>query len=339
MKTIGPTLLSLAIIFFALTTLEVQAKGKCHVVRGGFDIGSGATKMIVAKIDTCKNKILKILKEQQMPVGYKDHLAKDKNDELSSFIQDQGIMALRKLKSVGRKYNVTQWSAVATSAFRKAVNAKTYTQRIKKELNINVHILDQRTEALIGLLAVKSKVNEQVDSYVVWDIGGGSMQMVYDSDDNYHIYEGKLASVTFKNFIIESLQLKDINLHRSPNPMGDKIVRSAMKMSEYYAKLHVPLALKRSIATKKVYGIGGVHYYSIRDQLGIKDSYTIDKLMKVIKDRMNLTDKEIGGQYYATEISNMALVAGFMKGLNIKEVRPLNINLNHGLLIYKAFWP
>jgi exopolyphosphatase/guanosine-5'-triphosphate,3'-diphosphate pyrophosphatase len=53
---------------------------------------------------------------------------------------------------------------------------------------------------------------------------------------------------------------------------------------------------------------------------------------------ISLTDKEIGGQYADTEISNLILVLGFMQQLGISEVMTQNINLADGVLLNPAFW-
>jgi hypothetical protein len=51
-----------------------------------------------------------------------------------------------------------------------------------------------------------------------------------------------------------------------------------------------------------------------------------------------LNDKEIGGRYADTEISNLILVLGFMEKLGIKEVIPVNVNLADVILIDPEFW-
>ena len=61
--------------------------------------------------------------------------------------------------------------------------------------------------------------------------------------------------------------------------------------------------------------------------------YNQDDLHKTLERRIGLTDKEIGGNYSTTEISNLVLVLGFMKGLDINEISVLKINLTDGLLL------
>ncbi len=54
--------------------------------------------------------------------------------------------------------------------------------------------------------------------------------------------------------------------------------------------------------------------------------------------RNKLTETEIGGKYAATDVSNLALVLGFMKELEIEKVKTLKANMAHGILIYPKYW-
>ena len=85
-------------------------------------------------------------------------------------------------------------------------------------------------------------------------------------------------------------------------------------------------------------GIGGVHYYSIRGQLGADQSYTREAVQQTLKNRLGLTDKEIDSKYASTEISNLALVLGYMDAMDIDAVFPARINLADGLLLHAEYW-
>jgi exopolyphosphatase / guanosine-5'-triphosphate,3'-diphosphate pyrophosphatase len=50
------------------------------------------------------------------------------------------------------------------------------------------------------------------------------------------------------------------------------------------------------------------------------------------------TDDEIGGEYAATDVSNLILVYGFMKELGIENIIPMNITMNDGILVSETYW-
>jgi exopolyphosphatase / guanosine-5'-triphosphate,3'-diphosphate pyrophosphatase len=81
-----------------------------------------------------------------------------------------------------------------------------------------------------------------------------------------------------------------------------------------------------------------VHNVSIKKQLKSKSTYTQEELINAVKARIGLNDKDIGGHYADTEISNLILLLGFMQKLGIKEVIPVNVNLDDGVLVDPELW-
>ncbi|MNT68059.1 hypothetical protein D3C72_2062550 [compost metagenome] len=51
-----------------------------------------------------------------------------------------------------------------------------------------------------------------------------------------------------------------------------------------------------------------------------------------------MDDKAIGGEFPQTEISNLILVGGFMKGLKINQYRPVKASLIDGLWYEQQYW-
>ena len=203
-----------------------------------------------------------------------------------------------------------------------------------------MQIIPQRTEAILGFLAAYPQIGLEKKDVLVWDIGGGSMQITMALDDNtFEVYEGKLASVSMKNMIIRAIQGKSYKDFKSPNPMGESVASKATNMAQYYAEIHVQKAIKEKAKHLTVLGIGGVHYYSVRKQsVKVGKTYTILDVEKALTTRSKLTDIEIGGKFAVTDVSNLALVLGFMKELKIEKIETLKANMAHGILIYPKYW-
>jgi len=327
------------VIISLLFVLTNACANDCLQNRAAFDIGSSTTKMVVATVDTCLQNVKQILEEKNIAVGYKDDLDNSQGI-FSDEIQRKGLEALQQLKKIARKYNPSQYVGVATSAFRKSKNGVMLADRIKEKLGIRVQIIPQRTEAILGFLAAYPQTDLDKKEILVWDIGGGSMQItIARDDDTFEVFEGKLASVSMKNMIISAIQGKSYKNIKSPNPMGEAVATKAVNMAQYYAAIHVQKAIKEKAKNLTVLGIGGVHYYSVRKQCVAKSkTYTIPDVEKALKNRSKLTDSKIGGKYAATDISNLALVLGFMKELEIEKIATLKANMAHGILIYPKYW-
>ncbi|MCK5884390.1 MAG: hypothetical protein KAG61_11930 [Bacteriovoracaceae bacterium] len=312
----------------------------CEEIRASFDIGSATTKMLVAKVNTCLNKKGKILLEKSVPIPFKVAIDNSQNGEFDSEIQSLGISELSKLKEEASSFTPNRYVAVATSAFRKATNGKIYAKRIERILGITFKIIDQKTEAILGHLGAIQAVSDNSKDLLVWDIGGGSMQMTYlTKDQNYKVYEGKLASVSFKNMVTSGIKGKSYKTNPTPNPLGKHAARKALNLAEYYAKIHVPNDVKDAIKRSKVIGIGSLHYYSILKNVAPEEKhYQLSQVLKHYNTQKLLSDSQIGGEYASTDVTNLALVSGFMKELGIENVYVYKINMAHGILTYQDYW-
>ena len=314
---------------------EVAPKLKCIRERGALDIGSGSTKFTLAKVNLCENKIVQILEKKQFPLKFKEHLSYN-NGVLKEEIYQQATNELTtyfKNIPLEKKYI----KAVATEVFRQAMNGEEFVSRLSQSLGIEIHLISQEEEALLGFKGAQVVTGKKASEIVVWDIGGGSMQMTSSHLGGYHFYKGKLASVSLKNEVLKWKGKK----RGSPNPLGQYLGQKALYHSAHYAKENVPSLIKEAIEKgKEVIGVGGVHYYSIREQLNLYDNtpYSYYQLEQALDKRVYFHDQQFNGHYKETEATNIALVLGHMKELNIRTVLPVKVDLATGLLFTERFW-
>lgn len=324
-------------------TLSPQEKVKCDVIRAAIDIGSGSTRIKVAKVDRCKNKVLTVLLEREEKVDYKEDLVKSRRDHFSDEIMATGLATLRSLKTEADKFSPEEYVSVATAAFREAKNGQKFIEKIDVELWINARIITQAEEALLGFYGSANNMGTTPENTVIWDIGGSSQQIVkYNGNNHFEVYEGKLGSVPFKEYIIKKIKRQHTY---SPNPINSYQAKLAAEYAEKNAEKTVKKGIREFLQNTKnvkVLGIGGVHYFSIRNQVdptGEKDTYTIGDVEKTLKSKLGKTDNDLGNpQYVQTDVSNLILVFGYMKALNIYEVRPAKINMTDGLILNDKYW-
>lgn len=323
-------LLSLCFISF-----ESTAKN-CQEIRGGFDVGSGSTKTLVAKIDVCQKKILEVLYSDSKPVAYNEDLEKSTEKKLGDKVIGEGLEAMTSLLASVKKFKPARITGVATSVFRNAKNGTEVINSFSKKLGFKIEVISQQDEALLGFLSAKSLVGDEVlknNPPLMWDIGGGSMQMMTFEGKKPLYYLGVLASVTFKNMIIEVLQGKNLETASSPNPIGDKYAQ-ALSMARFYSKLHVPLDLRQALKGRTVIGIGGVHSIALKNMMQLKEmNYSLSQLAKDSSAAVLKADQDLTGDYRSTDVSNMILVQGFMEGLGIDEVRLVSASLLQGIVL------
>lgn len=326
------------VLFFAVFLPSLAFADNCWQTRAGIDMGSGATKIAVFEVNICQHQLGKVLFEDQRPVGYNDALARSTNNQLDETIQQQGLTALQQLVTQARRYHPQRISGVATAVFRSASNGQAVIDRFNQQAGVQLKIISQQQEAELGFRSAKAALHDPTlrdQDLLVWDIGGGSMQMTAWRDQPGQpvadVYQGKLASVTLKNFIVDVL--KNQPAAQTPNPIGSWRP-SVLRFVEFYAHNDVPPQIKQDLATRRVIGIGGVHGFSIKNQLKINDNrYDLATLEQVAKQQVWKGDSELTGDYRATDVSNLLLVEGYMRALGIKDVTVVKASLIQGIVL------
>jgi len=330
-------LFAFVLCFVLLSGCAPVVERICIEQRTAFDIGSATMKMKTAKVDKCRQTPIKIIQQKEVKVPFAENT---RNQLLSLDIQNKGIEQLQALKKEALAEGAQTFAGVATAAFRQADNSPQFLTEIKDKTGINIRLISQDEEAVLGYQAAIAKTKDPSGNIVVWDIGGNSMQMIIKGrDQHYRVYRGQMASISFKNQIIEKVHHHAIGGHASPNPIGRQNMNAALEMAMNAAS-DVPDEIRSYIrqAGTNVVGIGGVHNQSIRKQLKKNSIYRRDDLINALNNRLDLTDTQIGGYYADTDISNLILVLGFMKKLDIMEVHLANVNLTDGILTDTAFW-
>jgi exopolyphosphatase/guanosine-5'-triphosphate,3'-diphosphate pyrophosphatase len=326
------------VIAFSLPSIRNSlAKGE---VRAALDIGSGATNLKIAKIDPKTNKLVATLFEKSIPVPYQKHLEQSPTNTFDEEVITQGIKAIQTLKEISEQHHAKKIVAVATAAFRQAANAQQVTQTIEQKTGVKVHIINQDEEGILAFRGALAIAPVTPQDAVVWDIGGGSMQLTTLSPQGtYLIEKGKLASIPFKNFVLENIKGTDPKISSSPNPL----IEQDMKTSLIYARQKAEETssfMKEKLAhpDTRVFAVGSLFNYGILPV--VKDHlFTIQTLDEAVMKWANKTDSELpGGSLVEVTVTNPLLVLGYMQELHIKQVDILNVNNTDGVLTYPPYW-
>ena len=350
-----------------IPSLAFATQSICSEIRAGIDIGSGTTKMVVARVNRCTQMLEAILAPQpgsilEVPVEYKKNVVEMADGRRVFRLETEvaGLAALTEFKAIAISYGAQKFSAVATSAFRSL--SESYrdglTTRIFEQLGIRVRVIEQSEEARLGFHATVVKLGVPRTDVLVWDIGGGSMQIAYWDDDKHRVssYEGQFANNAMQTFVIEQLQKVQEHPDTSPNPMltptnkgdHDNHVFAAIHKAEQIALTTTSEEQRaRFRATSHVIGIGGVHYYSncgvTKQSSGCE--ITWESLQQDILDHGHLTDAKLIAagradsiKYAPKRITAGALTVGFMKALGFERVRSEKISMADGILITPGYW-
>lgn len=196
--------------------------------RAAFDIGSGATKLMIADVrgTTVTNELF----GQEIPVSFAVDWKQSSEGKLSYRIQEKGLDVLKGFieKCDELKVPADARSAIATEVFRKAANGGEYLSKVRK-LGIPVKILTQEEEAAVGFMTGVAVQDGPADEVVCWDSGGASFQISSRSGKGgLQRYLGELGTGVVTHILVDSVQGKNFAAGEMPNPVkredADKLI-------------------------------------------------------------------------------------------------------------------
>lgn len=338
-------LITILVILFA-TGSAIYYMQKDHnqtEIRAAIDIGSGATKLKVAEVDVRVNKIAKVIFEQEIAVPYQRELEHSADHIFPKEILEQGVHSIEVLKQAALDHRAKKVVAVATAAFRKARNAEDFVLKVHDQTGVEIHIINQNLEGILAFNAVLSKTTTPEDQILVWDVGGGSLQLtVIHSEEGYFVGKGTTASNPFKRDVIAHIQNKDPNEVKTPNPLTAEDMQKAIQHAEELAKAATDPHIKDRISDPKtvVYGVGSLFYIGIRKTIN-DSTATQENLSAALTKFENKNDEQVGEGdkgHADVRVTNALLILGYMKALNIKKVHIMDINIADGAMTYPEFW-
>jgi len=163
------------------------------------DIGSNAMRLLIANVVEQPEKETQFNKSALIRVPIRLGQDAFTVGEISEENIDRMIDAMKAFKLLMKVYKVEHYKACATSAMREAYNGKDVTDIIREKSEIDIEIIDGKTEAAIIASSDLHNFLKTDQTYLYVDVGGGSTEFSLFS-------EGKMvASKSFKNGTVRLL--------------------------------------------------------------------------------------------------------------------------------------
>jgi exopolyphosphatase / guanosine-5'-triphosphate,3'-diphosphate pyrophosphatase len=139
---------------------------------GVMDLGSNTARFVVFEA-SASGTVRPIFEAKDVPrLGS----ATGPDSRLSDAAIERGIATVRRFARLVRELEVPRTLAVATSAARDAPNGPEFVRRVERATGVLLHVIPGTEEARYGYLGVASAW--PLDHDIVFDLGGGSMQIV-----------------------------------------------------------------------------------------------------------------------------------------------------------------
>ncbi len=97
---------------------------------------------------------------------------------LSEQAMERAFGALAICRSKMKNRGVTRARLIATEACRAAENGAEFCARVTEELGLPIEVIDRETEACLAATGCTPLIDPQADGVVLFDIGGGSSELV-----------------------------------------------------------------------------------------------------------------------------------------------------------------
>lgn len=98
---------------------------------------------------------------------------------LSDEAMRRTIDALRVCAAKISRNDVNRTRCVATEACRIASNGRDFLRRVEDEIGLKIEVLDRETEASLAVSGCASLIDYRADYVLVFDIGGGSSELIW----------------------------------------------------------------------------------------------------------------------------------------------------------------
>ena len=181
MQAAGPSTAVVALaaggLGLALFFYRRRQHGGRIVRRAAFDIGSGASKVLVCEVDVASGMLVgEPLFEAERPCAFKADAQASADGALSADIRSKGDAIIAALVERAKREGATEACGIATEVFRTAPNGLSFLTELEAKYRVPISILSQADEARLGLATAEAHGGADAAG-AAWDSGGGSFQI------------------------------------------------------------------------------------------------------------------------------------------------------------------
>ncbi|NPA59813.1 MAG: Ppx/GppA family phosphatase, partial [Epsilonproteobacteria bacterium] len=170
------------------------------------DIGSNSARLVV--YEKTSRFAFHLLNESKSRVRLSEDIYQN-DGNLQEIPMQRTIDALKDFLCVIASYKARKTLCVATSALRDAPNKKIFIQRVKKELKLDIKVIDGTKEAYLGAIACANLLPKLSNALCI-DIGGGSTEISIIDDKNINNnISVKLGTVRLKELYFDKNKIDD----------------------------------------------------------------------------------------------------------------------------------
>ena len=297
------------------------------------DIGSNSMRMVV--LQKSSRFAFNLINETKSKVKISEGCYENSGN-LQEIPMQRAYESLKSFLNISNALKSRKIICVATSALRDAPNSSVFISRIKKDLGLNIKVIDGEKEAYYGGVAALNLLHD--NSFVTIDIGGGSTEFCF-------VKNGKIEKSISLN--IGTVRIKELYFNKDNIEGARKyILVELKKISDLGIEIPKRVvgiggsirALSKMVMTNNNYPLDILHGYTycVKEEISlfrkIVEARNNDDLksLGVKKDRFD-TIKE-GAFIFKTILDELSIHEVITSGAGVREgvyLTDLLRNSNH----------
>ncbi|MEM9812891.1 MAG: Ppx/GppA phosphatase family protein [Pseudomonadota bacterium] len=138
------------------------------------DLGTNSCRMLIARPDGAQFRIVDAF-AKSVRLG----IDLERTGSLSRPSAERTIRALQVCATKLKKLDVRHARLVATEACRRARNGQQFLEQVERRTGLKLELIPPREEARLAVISCAPLVSHNADHVLVFDIGGGSTELVW----------------------------------------------------------------------------------------------------------------------------------------------------------------
>ncbi len=304
--------------------------------RLAIDIGTSSIKVRISDVSEPKRRSARTVYQNSYRIPIAQEIESSGTRELSKKIKIEIRNVVAQSVQLARSLGAKEVAAVATLALENAKNVDTLIDEVEKVTGVKIAFIDQDEEAAIGFEGAASVSGRSRHDLVVWDIGGETSEITtLNRRGGYERFESDIASSTFADLVLAEVKRSNPQVITTPNPLSTEQIDAAIKLAAEQAK-EVSEAIREKVAgyNTAVAGIGAVAFLAL-DSSG--PTHTLDEIKASLYAKADLKDSQFLSSYPQHVVTNLALVAGMMEALDIRQITLEVVDLTTGLVLMPRY--
>ncbi|MDE3059698.1 MAG: Ppx/GppA family phosphatase [Pseudomonadota bacterium] len=146
-------------------------------IYAALDLGTNNCRLLIAALDRQSGHALRVFDSFSRVVRLGEGVSA--TGQLSADAMERTLAALRACEKKLSRYALAGSRFVATEACRRASNGRAFLDRVQRETGLDIGIISSEEEARLAFMGCSSLLTEASRRAIVFDIGGGSTEMMW----------------------------------------------------------------------------------------------------------------------------------------------------------------